>query len=801
MAPPVTRRRVVWQPVADTSARSGRTWAVASTPSTFLASVSAKPPAAADVESRAPVKSTACIAQNPTTPSAASAVPEVSAATPAPPPAKAKALIAVEPTEPAVAEVANRAADEQQPPASKSRSKRGGGSGIVRPGDWTCPCGVNVFASKATCFKCGASREESKGPAVPTTGMGAVHGCNVGVGSSDVRPGDWSCPCCGLNVFASKTACFKCGATKDSVNKGLRPPTRRLRVDTDQSTDASDDRLSGADADNDSETVSSDAHSSKTPREGSETTPREADGPLYGRERMLSIWRSLPREASSPSEHLHTQPRPEEPLERRQEPKIAIVNDDFPASCGTGKSWADMQRQRRQAASEADAQVDDQPVDDAVVARRAKGLLNKLTPEKFDVLCEKLLQCGVRADTAHADMLAKAIFEAVMQQNLGSMYADLCLRVMEHFGDEGYLLRDALLAHCWQAFVPPAEAWQTTESGGASEGDGSPESGTSIVGPSIDTEELEAAAAKRKKRGLGSVRFMGELFVRNLLFPYGIITCLNCLMQVPLASENIELAIALLTVIGPVFDTSAWIHYDELRSMFWSIHGLCFDPAISPRVRCLLRDLLDLRDAGWVDTKRATKKECPKRLEDVRWEAAAEKNGGGNSSAGNISTPRPSPTPRQSPLSSSTNSWTAAGGEQFSSCATEFAPWQQQQNASSGATGEFDLPAANAEYGSGGTPMTPPPNREVEGSNVEVADGCEGCDGCGGCGFDACNGCGGFADGTLCESMWQGEQGYLDCAYMDGDVWYGMAQDPSMWQAPAQAPDGDEQGGDTACCC
>lgn len=29
------------------------------------------------------------------------------------------------------------------------------------------------------------------------------------------RPNDWTCPACGINVFASKIACFKCGVDKD----------------------------------------------------------------------------------------------------------------------------------------------------------------------------------------------------------------------------------------------------------------------------------------------------------------------------------------------------------------------------------------------------------------------------------------------------------------------------------------------------------------------------------------------------------------------------------------------------------
>jgi len=37
----------------------------------------------------------------------------------------------------------------------------GGGGGEIRPGDWECPrCRINVFASKSECFKCGARKED-----------------------------------------------------------------------------------------------------------------------------------------------------------------------------------------------------------------------------------------------------------------------------------------------------------------------------------------------------------------------------------------------------------------------------------------------------------------------------------------------------------------------------------------------------------------------------------------------------------------------------------------------------------------
>ena len=45
--------------------------------------------------------------------------------------------------------------------AKKERKKR---TKEIRPGDWRCKCGANVFAKKNNCFKCGAAKQESEQP-------------------------------------------------------------------------------------------------------------------------------------------------------------------------------------------------------------------------------------------------------------------------------------------------------------------------------------------------------------------------------------------------------------------------------------------------------------------------------------------------------------------------------------------------------------------------------------------------------------------------------------------------------------
>ena len=43
---------------------------------------------------------------------------------------------------------------------------------------------------------------------------GGVDGGYGGNAGGNVRPGDWSCPSCGINNFASRIKCFKCGTPK-----------------------------------------------------------------------------------------------------------------------------------------------------------------------------------------------------------------------------------------------------------------------------------------------------------------------------------------------------------------------------------------------------------------------------------------------------------------------------------------------------------------------------------------------------------------------------------------------------------
>lgn len=87
-------------------------------------------------------------------------------------------------------------------PYSGGMQQRGGGGGgyQYKSGDWKCPgCGFDNFASRSECKDCNEKKPEG------------LEDKAFGGGG---RPGDWRCPGCSFDNFASRTQCKDCGKDK-----------------------------------------------------------------------------------------------------------------------------------------------------------------------------------------------------------------------------------------------------------------------------------------------------------------------------------------------------------------------------------------------------------------------------------------------------------------------------------------------------------------------------------------------------------------------------------------------------------
>lgn len=93
---------------------------------------------------------------------------------------------------------------------------------MSRPGDWNCrSCQHLNFQRRDSCQRCGDPKSGDRGDFGGFGGRsgGSSFGFSTG---SDVRPGDWYCSAgtCGAHNFASRSTCFKCGALKDEYSGG-----------------------------------------------------------------------------------------------------------------------------------------------------------------------------------------------------------------------------------------------------------------------------------------------------------------------------------------------------------------------------------------------------------------------------------------------------------------------------------------------------------------------------------------------------------------------------------------------------
>ncbi|GMH10832.1 hypothetical protein Nepgr_012673 [Nepenthes gracilis] len=97
---------------------------------------------------------------------------------------------------------------------------------MSRPGDWNCrSCNHLNFQRRDSCQRCGEPRLGERGDYGGFGGGGGRGGSSSSFGGfsgPDVRPGDWYCTVgnCDAHNFASRSSCFKCGAYKEESSRG-----------------------------------------------------------------------------------------------------------------------------------------------------------------------------------------------------------------------------------------------------------------------------------------------------------------------------------------------------------------------------------------------------------------------------------------------------------------------------------------------------------------------------------------------------------------------------------------------------
>ena len=223
-----------------------------------------------------------------------------------------------------------------------------------------------------------------------------------------------------------------------------------------------------------------------------------------------------------------------------------------------------------------------------VVERKVKGLLNKLTVERFDSISDQIIAWANQEKMEKVgrtlQQVVKLVYEnAINKTTLAEVYARLCRKMMEQISpkvqDDGFknsegkpfaggnLFRKYLLNRCQEDFERGWVAKGVTAASKATADQVVKEANKNIEG-SEESElysEEDYAAAKAKRRGLGLIRFIGEVFKLHMLterIMHEYIKKLLGSVENP-EEEEIESLCELLTTVGSLLDTpKARVHLD-----------------------------------------------------------------------------------------------------------------------------------------------------------------------------------------------------------------------------------------------
>ncbi|XP_055817621.1 eukaryotic translation initiation factor 4G-like isoform X2 [Solanum dulcamara] len=248
--------------------------------------------------------------------------------------------------------------------------------------------------------------------------------------------------------------------------------------------------------------------------------------------------------------------------------------------------------------------------------RRLKAILNKLTPQNFEKLFQQVKEVNIDNVVTLNGVISQIFDKALMEPTFCEMYANFCQHLAAELPDlsvdkEKITFKRLLLNKCQEEFErgerEELEANVTNEEGEVK----------------LSAEEREEKRVKARRRMLGNIRLIGELYKKKMLTERIMHECIKKLLgdyQNP-DEENIEALCKLMSTIGEMIDhAKAKEHMD---AYFDRLEKLSNNMKLSSRVRFMLKDSIDLRKNKWQQRRKV---EGPKKIEEVHRDAAQERH-------------------------------------------------------------------------------------------------------------------------------------------------------------------------------
>ena len=243
--------------------------------------------------------------------------------------------------------------------------------------------------------------------------------------------------------------------------------------------------------------------------------------------------------------------------------------------------------------------------------RKVRGILNKLTPEKFDKLSEDILNVVQHAqdefEASSNCVLLKGVILLIFEKALdepkySSMYAQLCKRLCESDKRQQNVstFQRLLLHKCKDEFDNRAKIAK--------------EFYDKAVTTNDDQDGEHDAKFLAKRKMLGNIKFIGELGKLGIVHDSHLHRCCEQLLvgrkKQSLAdqAEDLECLCHLMKTCGRVLDTAkAKVLMDQY---FDRLKQAVENEKIPLRVRFMIQDVIELRRSKWLQRKQVILIHC-----------------------------------------------------------------------------------------------------------------------------------------------------------------------------------------------
>ncbi|NXC40635.1 IF4G1 factor, partial [Penelope pileata] len=302
---------------------------------------------------------------------------------------------------------------------------------------------------------------------------------------------------------------------------------------------------------------------------------------------------------------------------QRKEPRKIIatvsLNEDVKLNKAE-KAW-------KPSSKRASEEEDPENIKTQELLRRVRSILNKLTPQMFQQLMKQVMELSIDTEERLKGVIDLVFEKAISEPNFSVAYANMCRCLMGlkvPTTDKPTVtvnFRKLLLNRCQKEFEKDKDDDEIFEKRQKEMDDASaPEEKARMK------DELEEARDKARRRSLGNIKFIGELFKLKMLTEAIMHDCVVKLLKNH-DEESLECLCRLLTTIGKDLDFEK--AKPRMDQYFNQMEKIIKEKKTSSRIRFMLQDVIDLRRNSWVPRRGD---QGPKTIDQIHKEAEMEEH-------------------------------------------------------------------------------------------------------------------------------------------------------------------------------